>query len=133
MLLLRQELTNDFAAPLRGRGALRAPDFLSGPDWATFDCSSHGFRKRGAIRTIGFSLSTEDAEPGIYFTVYIWGTRTKELRWFGEKVLGWKEFSDGSGFGTWFKLRGGPNDYLKMKQFALKESRRLAAAIKRHY
>lgn len=131
MIQLRQEVSDTFVKNMSPRAHLRAPVLDYGPDWSFFDCYLRHFRKKGPIRTAGFGLSIQP--DGIYLSVYVWGTRTQDLRDFGEKVLGWEDMNDGKGFEKYMKLRGGRAEFSRMKQFILKNSHRLGRAVARHF
>jgi hypothetical protein len=128
----KQEIGREFEINIRGRrhGRLTGPTLRYGPDWAFFDCCLSGFRHRGPVRTAGFGLWP--GPDGIYFSVYVWGTRTQELRRLGD-ALGWLDMSEGKGFETYFKLRGSKADLDRMQRLAVKESHRLGRAIAKRY
>lgn len=130
LVQFKQEVEQEFLDGLRTRGHLRTPIFSYGPDWAVYDCYVRGFRNRGPVRTAGFLLAPE--RDGMYFSVYVWGTRTHALKRLG-RDLGWVEMGEGKGYETYIKLRGTEGDADRMKSLAIRSAKKLGRVIRNRF
>lgn len=128
LTIVTTEVNTRFRSNVKTYSNLTRPTYSGGDDGGEVQCYLSDYSGRGAVKSIGLSITPEGGR--VYFYVWMWGKLDPSIARI-RSHLQWQGFDGEHGCSSRIALNGTTNDIPRMVDHAVRESRQLGRAIRR--